>query len=121
MKTNVKVMTNKAKYGLAKAITAVETMALGTGMVLTAHADDITVNTDIGDKSMGQIMGGIIGFILQMAQYVGVGLLVFGMYQLYTAMKDENPDGKIKAITFCIVAIGLITLKTALKAVGLIA
>ena len=114
-------MTDKVKYGLLKAVTAAETAMLSVNTALTAHAADDVEVLDIGDKTMGDIVGSIISFILDIARYVGVALLVFGLYQLYTSFKDENPDGKIKAVTFCMTAVGLITLKTVLKAVGVIA
>lgn len=84
---------------------------------LSAYGVTVTVPTDL---SMDSLVGKVIDVVLTLARYIGLILLIFGLYQLYLSFKDDNPDGKIKAITLLVTSVGLITLKSILKLVGLI-
>lgn len=110
----------KCKSKVAKAIAGVETFVMGLSTAMTASASGVTIKVD-DSASMEGVMGNVVGFMCSIARYIGIGLLVYGAIQLYMSFKDENPDGKIKAISFCVVAIGLISIKTALKLMGIIA
>ena len=97
-------------------------LTLQTAMLvapLTASANtQIAVNSN---TSMDDIIGRAIDVVLTLARYVGVILLIFGIYQLYMSFKDDNPDGKVKAITLLVTSIGLITIKSILVGMGIIA
>lgn len=86
---------------------------------LMAAAGGVTVNI-AADADIGTMIGKIIDQVLTLARYVGVILLIFGIYQLYMSFKDENPDGKIKAITLLVTSVGLMTIKSIMSAIGVI-
>lgn len=112
-------LSMKAKQKIVRASILAETAMLSFNNALVANAgSDITIAVD-EDANMDTIVGGIIGFILDLARYVGVVLLVYGIYQVYMAFKDDNADSKIKGISFCIMAVGLITIKTIIGPNGL--
>lgn len=116
----MKTKTGLLKQKAVKAATGAQAIAFMVGQSMTAQAKSVTI-VDQEGADMGSIMGGVISFICSIAMYIGIGLLVFGLVQLYTSFKDENPDGKIKAISFCVVAVGLMTIKAILKQIGIIA
>lgn len=87
---------------------------------LTAMAgNDISVALT-GEETIGTLVGSVIGTVLDLARYVGIILLIFGLYQLYLSFKDDNPDGKIKAITLLVTSVGLMTIKMILVGLGVI-
>lgn len=113
------VLENKIVPKIQHAAAFVYGVLMAAVLPATASATTVTVN-DLSGKTTDQLVGSIIGQVLTLARYVGVMLLVFGFYQLYISFKDDNPDGKIKAITICVTAVGLMTIKSILEAVGVI-
>lgn len=108
---SMKELGTKMRCKLTKAVVTAESAALMVTSAMTVCADEGEDVPAIATKDMNSIMNDIIGFICNIAMYVGIGILVYGLFQLYMSFKDENPDGKIKAITLCVVAIGLVTLR----------
>lgn len=109
------VMTNTPKrkraiYGLG---TAILSMVAPTW---AAASGSVTINTNNTNADMDTMMGGIIGVVFTMARYVGVFLLVYGIWMTIQGFKDDTVDGKIKGITMCVIAIALISLKTLVSA-----
>lgn len=111
-------ITNKVK----RTIFALETVAFSLLTPLVAHANGNTVTVgDLDNASMDNIMGGIIGTVLSIARWVGVGVLVYAIYQIYVSQMDQNPDARTKGIVWAVVGIGLITIKSVLKGIGILA
>lgn len=109
------VMTNTPKrkraiYGLG---TAILSMVAPTW---AAASGSVTINTNNTNADMDTMMGGIIGVVFTMARYVGIFLLVYGIWMTIQGFKDDTVDGKIKGITMCVIAIALISLKTLVSA-----
>lgn len=69
------------------------------------------------DGEMKSAMNAVLGNILVIFKYVGVGLLIAGIVQLILAFKDDNADGKQRAIMLCGVAIALILIRTFLSGI----
>lgn len=81
-------------------------------------AGGVTVNTTTTD--MGVLVGGIASVILQIFQYIGVLLLIWGVGQLVLAFKNEDADSKSRAMMLILASIALIGLKALLVGVGII-
>lgn len=112
-KNKVCTLTTKAKLGLTSAMLAVSTaLATVPGYASTVQIDE---NTD-----PNKLMGGIIDQLCNVALYVGIGLVGFGLFQLFMAFKDEDAGSKSRAMMLVGVGIVLIGLKTALTAMGVI-
>lgn len=62
----------------------------------------------------------IIGIVLTLARYIGIVLVVTGVFQLVMAYKDDNADSKTRGVQLAIVGVILIGLKTLLTTAGLI-
>lgn len=62
----------------------------------------------------------IITLILTIARWVGVVLLVWGIFQMVMSFKDENAEGKSRSMLFIGSSIALIGLKSLLTVAGII-
>lgn len=98
---------------------------LGTGALMAvtrkvAATCSVQIGDNVENADMDTLMGGVATFVLDLLRWLGVFLLIWGIGQLYLSFRDENSDGKIKALLVCIAAIGLITLKFLLKQMGVI-
>ncbi len=114
----MKRLKNKVS-GLSKVAAALGAMLVGTKQAaMQAHANSVSIVQQSG--SLDTLMGAFIGFVLDVAMYVGVCVLVFGVYTFYLAFTESNPDGKIKGVTFVIAGIGLTTIKMVLVQMGVI-
>ena len=101
---------SNAKYALLASATTYVTFA-----PRRALAD---VNTDkLATTDMGDLVGGVIDFILDMFMYIGILLLLWACGMLFLAFKNEDADSKSRAMMVAVASIGLITLKGILQAV----
>ena len=65
-------------------------------------------------------MGKIIGFLLSVTTYVGVGVLIYGAYELAMSFTQDMPDKKTKGIAFCLGGLILVAIKAVLTGIGVI-
>ena len=94
----------------------VQIAAAGTG-VTAAVAAPASVLAENADAS--SILSSIIGIVLGIARYVGIALLVYAIYQMIMAMKDDNADSKSRAMQLIVVSIVLIILKTIIAQISI--
>lgn len=76
-----------------------------------------TVNSTI---DMDTLFGGIVDIIIKMASYVGMILVIGGIFQLILAYKDDNADAQSKAIRYIVVGASLMGLRLFLTMSGII-
>ncbi|MCI9545800.1 MAG: DUF2460 domain-containing protein [Lachnospiraceae bacterium] len=62
----------------------------------------------------------IITIVLKMARYIGMVLVVTGVFQLVMAYKDDNADSKTRGIQLAICGVILIGLEAVLTAAGIL-
>ena len=62
----------------------------------------------------------IIGIVLTLARYIGIVLVVTGVFQLVMAYKDDNADSKTRGIQLAICGVILIGLEAVLTAAGIL-
>ena len=75
----------------------------------------VTVNSN---ASMDDVMGNVIGFILTLSRWVGVALLIYGVYEIVMSFMQNQPDAKTKGIIMAFAGVVLIALKSALGLMG---
>lgn len=94
---------------------------VNTGLISVICTLSNTVYAD-GDleTQMKNAMGAVLGNILTVFKYVGMGLLIAGIVQLILAFKDDNADGKQRAIMLCGISIALILIKPFLTGINII-
>lgn len=69
------------------------------------------------DATMDAVFKQIIGVILDIARYMGIGITAYAVISWLLAMKDDNADGQSRAIRFVVVGIALVAAKTLLSTV----
>ena len=120
---NTTLTTTKRKCGLGKkfaiATSAMSAMALATAS--TALADDWdTVTVADGSANAKEMMGKIIGILLTISRFVGVALVVYGVYEIVMSFMQNQPEAKTKGIVMALAGIVMTTLKSVLSALGVI-
>lgn len=105
----IKQMKERCDIASYRTKKKVQIAAAGTG-VTAAVAAPASVLAENADAS--SILSSIIGIVLGIARYVGIALLVYAIYQMIMAMKDDNADSKSRAMQLIVVSIVLIILKT---------
>ena len=111
MKTALSQVKSKASYWknylvssyLCAAVLASTTTSVGA-------ASNITIS-DGTIKGADALVGTLLGFITQMARYIGMILLVWGIVQFIMAFRNEDADSKSRSIMVCVMAIVLISIK----------
>lgn len=63
------------------------------------------------EPTMKSIMLSMLEVVYNLALYVGIGILVFGLVKWFMAMQDENPEGQSRAIKQAVVGVALICFK----------
>ena len=73
-----------------------------------------------GGTDINSLMGGLIGMMLSIAKYAGMGLTVWGIIKTVMAYKDDNTNEITQGIRLAVVGIFLIGLRSILNALGLV-
>lgn len=84
---------------------------------LSVHAERIKPNTSVNVENG---MGDIIGLLVTVTRYIGVGVLVYGGYELAMSFTQDMPDKKAKGIAFLFGGLILVAIKSVLKLMGVI-
>lgn len=117
-------VTKKRKCGLFRkaAIGAGVMSAMMSTTAVTALADfgsdDVTIQ-DTG-VSAGTMMGKIIGILLTITRFVGVALVVYGVYEIVMSFMQNQPEAKTKGIIMALAGIVMTALKSILQSLGLV-
>lgn len=93
------------------------TCAFATGGA-SGFNDTVTINSRATDA--GELMGKIIGILLTITRYVGVALVIYGVYEVVMSFMQNQPEAKTKGIIMALAGVVMIALKSILAAVGVI-
>lgn len=105
----------------SKALTLKDKVLNKSMPLLTAIAGVIaTVEPTFATNETEALVTSVIDIVLDMARYIGMVLVVTGVFQLVMAYKDDNADAKTRGIQLAICGIVLIGLKSILDGVGII-
>lgn len=116
---------NKVKALIAK--TAALGMAASSVVSMTAAtafagggfgSDNVTIT---GGADAATMMGKIIGILLTITRFVGVALVVYGVYEIVMSFMQNQPEAKTKGIVMALAGIVMTALKSILKSIGVIA
>jgi hypothetical protein len=113
----------KKKCGLArKALIGMSTLAtMLSASAVTAFADDWeSVSVQGGDANASEMMGSIIGILLTITRYVGVALVVYGVYEIVMSFMQNQPEAKTKGIIMALAGIVMTSLKSILQALKIV-
>lgn len=112
----VKSVIGKVGLGL---MTAQSAIMCSTLPVNAMQLDTVTVNTNQQNPFDG--IGKIIALILQVMQYVGLALLLYGVYEIVMGMTAEGQaEKKTKGVIMAAAGIIMASMRVVLRATGLI-
>lgn len=126
------VTIKKKASRLAKSIYAASaSAAIATSMFTTTAFADGTANADggFGGESVsinnsggnaGDLMGKVIGVLLTVTRFVGVALIVYGLYEVVQSFMQNQPEAKTKGIIMALAGIACTALKSILVGLGVI-
>ncbi len=120
IKENGKKVLSKVCAGarnVAMGATAVWATAQMTALRVQASGFD-KVNIGSGDVDAISMMGNIIGIALTITRFVGIGVLVYGMYEFAMSFIQQQPEAKTKGIIFMLVGALLIAAKSIIKVIA---
>lgn len=116
-------ISNKVKSAIGKVglglMTAQSAIMCATLPVNAMQLDTVTVNTNQQNPFDG--IGKIIALILQVMQYVGLALLLYGVYEIVMGMTAEGQaEKKTKGVIMAAAGIIMASMRVVLRATGLI-
>lgn len=113
------------KRNKAKAIAACTAIATMTG-TMTASAlalglteEKVTVNS-AANTNPDTLMGNIFGILLAMMRYVGIGLVLYGVFEIVQSFMNNQPEAKSKGIIMALSGVVAIGLKSILVGAGVV-
>lgn len=114
----------KSIYAASASAAIATSMFTTTAFATTAFADggfsgeSVTINNSGGDA--GQLMGKVIGVLLTITRFVGVALIVYGLYEVVQSFMQNQPEAKTKGIIMALAGIACTALKSILSGLGVI-
>jgi hypothetical protein len=125
-----KVSLKDRLNGLAKKATYVATVASCTAMTapVMALAEDDAGNGDwsgvnitaSSSQDAGTLMGNILGILLTITRYVGVAMVIYGVYEIVMSFMQNQPEAKTKGIVMALSGVVMIGLKGVLVNMNII-
>jgi hypothetical protein len=112
MKTNLfkKATTLAGVAGSMAAMTATTALA-------DWGSDSVTVSATSDASTM---MGKIIGILLTITRFVGVALIIYGVYEIVMSFMQNQPEAKTKGIVMALAGSVMTALKSILQSIGVI-
>lgn len=98
-------------------LTGVTALSAVTSMVATqAFANDFAQQVSIatGDANGTQMMEKIVGILLTVTRYVGVALVIYGVYEVVMSFMQNQPEAKTKGIVMALAGVVMVGLKSLL-------
>lgn len=102
------------------ALSAVTGMAATQAFAIGADSNDVSVVTGDSTADADKMMGKIIGILLTISQYVGVALIIYGVYEVIMSFMQNQPEAKTKGIVMALAGAVMVGLKSIIKGMGVI-
>lgn len=67
------------------------------------------------------LMGSIIGILLTITRFVGVALVIYGIYEIVMSFTQQQPEAKTKGIILALSGVAMIALKSILVGLNIVA
>lgn len=85
-----------------------------------AFGEDVTINAS-AKTDANELMGKIIGILLTITRFVGVAMIVYGVYEIVMSFQQQQPEAKTKGIIMALSGVAMVALKSILSALGVVA
>lgn len=124
-------VTPKKKCGafrkLAFAVSAMSAMSVVTATTALAgggggaggFGEDVTISGS-ADLDAAEMMGKIIGILLTITRFVGIALIVYGVYEIVMSFMQNQPEAKTKGIIMALAGVVMTALKSILQSLGVV-
>lgn len=113
---------NGKKCGLFRKALIASSMAgaMANMTAATALADwqKVTISSN-ASANASDLMGNIIGILLTITRYVGIALVIYGIYEVVMSFMQNQPEAKTKGIIMALAGVVMIGLKGILKFAGI--
>lgn len=93
-------------------------MAMTSTAALASFNESVTVTSTNLDAS--KMMGKILGILLTITRFVGVALIIYGVYEVVMSFMQNQPEAKTKGIIMALAGVVMTALKSILKSLGVI-
>lgn len=125
MKNTAITKTNKKAGFLRKLVTGASVCSAMAAMTATTalagtFGEDVSI-TATADTDAAGLMGKIIGILLTITRFVGVALIVYGVYEIVMSFMQNQPEAKTKGIIMALAGVVMVGLKSILSAMQIIA
>lgn len=119
-KAKEKIKTAFATVGAISSavMTTVITASAGGTSGGVAGFDSVNVSTPT-NVSANNLMGNIIGILLTITRFVGLALLIYGVYEIVMSFMQQQPEAKTKGIVMALAGVVMIALKSVLTGLGI--
>lgn len=121
----------KAKAKIKKtfaSIGAISTAVMTTVMTASAASSSggtsgwgqsVSIDTSAAPNA-DDLMGNVIGILLTITRFVGVALLIYGVYEIVMSFMQSQPEAKTKGIVMALSGVVMIALKSVIQGFGII-
>jgi hypothetical protein len=107
-----------AKTAAAGSVASTALTLAGT-QALALGNESVTISTNT-NQNANQLMGKIIGILLAITRYVGIALVIYGVYEVVMSFMQNQPEAKTKGIVMALAGVVMIGLKSIISGLGLI-
>jgi len=111
---------DKLRAFMFGAMTVASMASITATTVFAFQFDDAQINNNNQNADAGDLMNKIIGILLTITRYVGVALVIYGVYEIVMSFMQNQPEAKTKGIVMALSGVIMIALKSILKAVGVL-
>lgn len=115
---SVKTRVNNFKTGLILGAVSGANMMMGVMPVSAGSFSSATVSIS-SSTTPEKAMGAVIGVILTIMRYVGVAMVIYGVYEIIMSIQNNQPEAKTKGIIMALSGVVMIGLKTVLVQFGI--
>lgn len=110
------ILTRAAAFSMAAS--AVASMTAGQALAGSFQGESVSINNSNTDA--GTMMGRIIGIMLTICRYVGIALVVYGVFEIVMSFMQNQPEAKTKGIIMALAGIVMTALKSVLVGLGVV-
>lgn len=105
------------KASVAMGVTGAMLSMTSTAALASFNESVNVVSTNLDASKM---MGKIIGILLTITRFVGVALVIYGVYEIVMSFMQNQPEAKTKGIIMALAGIVMTALKSILKSLQVI-
>ena len=85
----------------------------------STFGEDVTISGS-ADLDAADMMGKIIGILLTITRFVGIALIVYGIYEIVMSFMQNQPEAKTKGIIMALAGVVMTALKSILQSLGVV-